>query len=412
MLTYTAPTRPPTRCAGGTPRSTSRASARASSASRARPSRGARSAARSARATGPPAPRRSTSTATSPTPSSATRPRPATRTSSATSASSCSWRPRGSGARSAITTPQGRFRIDGVTGPDEYSAIADNNVYTNLMAQRNLRAAAEAVARHPRGAAALGADLEEAAAWRDAAEADGDPLGRGARGPPAVRGLHPPPVWDFEHTRPEQYPLLLHFPYFDLYRNRSSSRPTSCWRCTLRRCVHRRGEGEELRLLRSTHRPRLLAVGLHSGRDGRRGRALDSPTTTSREAGADRPRRPRAEHRDGLHIASLAGALVAAVAGFGGMRDYGGKLTFAPRLPDRLERLAFRLLFRGRRLSIEATKRRRPTRCSTGRRSRSPTTARRSPSRRGSRDGGDPGCGGRGPDANPAQGACACTPWR
>src|SRR6185437_3125207 len=35
----------------------------------------------------------------------------------------------------------GRFRIDGVTGPDEYSAIADNNAYTNLMAQLNLRAA-------------------------------------------------------------------------------------------------------------------------------------------------------------------------------------------------------------------------------------------------------------------------------
>src|SRR5262249_10234296 len=39
---------------------------------------------------------------------------------------------------------QGRFRIDGVTGPDEYSAIADNNVYTNLLAQRNLREAADA----------------------------------------------------------------------------------------------------------------------------------------------------------------------------------------------------------------------------------------------------------------------------
>ena len=37
----------------------------------------------------------------------------------------------------------GRFRIDGVTGPDEYCALADNNVYTNLMAQRNLRAAAD-----------------------------------------------------------------------------------------------------------------------------------------------------------------------------------------------------------------------------------------------------------------------------
>ena len=44
----------------------------------------------------------------------------------------------------------GNFRIDGVTGPDEYSAIADNNVFTNLMAERNLRIAADAVARQPR----------------------------------------------------------------------------------------------------------------------------------------------------------------------------------------------------------------------------------------------------------------------
>jgi alpha,alpha-trehalose phosphorylase len=44
------------------------------------------------------------------------------------------------------------------------------------------------------------------------------------------------------------------------------------------------------------------------------------------------------------------------VAGFGGMRDHGGELTFAPRLPGRLERLAFRLVFRGRRLKVEVTK--------------------------------------------------------
>ena len=65
-----------------------------------------------------------------------------------TAASSCSSRPRGCGARSATTTRQAAFRIDGVTGPDEYSAIADNNVYTNLMAQRNLRDAAAAAERH------------------------------------------------------------------------------------------------------------------------------------------------------------------------------------------------------------------------------------------------------------------------
>ena len=59
---------------------------------------------------------------------------------------------------------------------------------------------------------------------------------------------------------------------------------------------------------------------------------------------------------DGVHIASLAGAWIAAVAGFGGMRDHDGRLTFAPRLPARLGRLVFRLLFRGRCLKVEATK--------------------------------------------------------
>jgi alpha,alpha-trehalose phosphorylase len=65
----------------------------------------------------------------------------------------------------------GGFRIDGVTGPDEYSAIADNNVYTNLMAQKNLRAAADAAWRHPERARELGVGPEEVTAWRDAARA-------------------------------------------------------------------------------------------------------------------------------------------------------------------------------------------------------------------------------------------------
>jgi alpha,alpha-trehalose phosphorylase len=59
---------------------------------------------------------------------------------------------------------------------------------------------------------------------------------------------------------------------------------------------------------------------------------------------------------DGLHIASLSGSWIAAVAGLGGMRDLDGALSFAPRLPARLERLAFRLLFRGRSLKVEATR--------------------------------------------------------
>src|SRR5207237_6466057 len=61
----------------------------------------------------------------------------------------------------------GRFRIDGVTGPDEYSAIADNNVYTNLMAARNLKAAADAIERRPELAPTLGVEDEDDAGWRE-----------------------------------------------------------------------------------------------------------------------------------------------------------------------------------------------------------------------------------------------------
>src|SRR5207248_3363363 len=46
--------------------------------------------------------------------------------------------------------------------------------------------------------------------------------------------------------------------------------------------------------------------------------------------------------RDGVHIASLAGSAIAAMAGFGGRRDHGDMLRFMPRLPETLERLAFK----------------------------------------------------------------------
>jgi alpha,alpha-trehalose phosphorylase len=59
--------------------------------------------------------------------------------------------------------------------------------------------------------------------------------------------------------------------------------------------------------------------------------------------------------RDGLHIASLAGAWIVAVAGFGGMRDHDGKLSFAPRLPKQLTRLAFGICFHDQRLRVEVT---------------------------------------------------------
>jgi alpha,alpha-trehalose phosphorylase len=252
---------------------------------------------------------------------------------------------------------RGRFRIDGVTGPDEYNALADNNVYTNLMAQQNLRAAADAVARHPRHAADLGADFEEAAAWRDAAEDMVVPWDDRLGVHPQSEGFTDHEVWDFAGTRPDQYPLLLHFPYVELYRKQVVKQ------ADLVLALHARGDAfsaeEKARDFAYyealTVRDSSLSASTQAVIAAEVGH-LELAYDYFAEAALVDLHDLAGNVHNGVHVASLAGAWTAAVAGFGGMRDYGGELTFAPRLPARLGRLAFRLMFRGRRLTVEVTK--------------------------------------------------------
>jgi alpha,alpha-trehalose phosphorylase len=252
---------------------------------------------------------------------------------------------------------EGRFRIDGVTGPDEYSALHDNNVFTNLLAQRNLIAAADGVARLPDTAAELDADLEEAASWRDAANDMVVPWDEALGVHPQHEGFTEHQVWDFAGTKPDQYPLLLHFPYFELYRKQVIKQ------ADLVLAMHWRGDAfsaeqkarnfayyEPLTVRDSSLSASTQAV--VAAEVGHIELAYDYFAEAALMDLHD------IEHntRDGVHIASLAGAWLAAVAGFGGMRDHEGHLSFAPRLPARLERLAFGLMFRGRLLKVEATK--------------------------------------------------------
>jgi alpha,alpha-trehalose phosphorylase len=249
---------------------------------------------------------------------------------------------------------EGRFRIDGVTGPDEYSAIADNNVYTNLMAQRNLRAAVDAVQRNGDRAAELGVDSEESADWRDAADAMLIPYDQARDVHPQAESFTQHQVWDFASTAPEQYPLLLHFPYFDLYRKQVVKQ------ADLVLALHLRGDAfdaeEKARDFeyyeRLTVRDSSLSACTQAVLAAEVGHLQLAYDYFGEAALIDLD---DIEHntRDGVHIASLAGAWIAAVAGFGGMRDHDGKLSFSPRLPEVIGRLTFRIGFQGRRLLVE-----------------------------------------------------------
>jgi alpha,alpha-trehalose phosphorylase len=248
-----------------------------------------------------------------------------------------------------------RFRIDGVTGPDEYSAIADNNVYTNLMAQHNLRAAADAVERHPDRAQDLGVGSEEAAAWRDAAQAMLVPYDEALGVHPQAERFTEHAVWDFGRTDPDQYPLMMHFHYFDLYRKQVIKQADLVLALYLRgdafspEAKARNFEYYEALTVRDSSLSAFVqaVVAAEVGH-------LELAYDYFGEAALLDLGDLHNNTRDGVHLASLAGAWIAAVAGFGGMRDHGGSLSFAPRLPQQLSRLAFRLLFRGRRIKVEA----------------------------------------------------------
>src|SRR5207248_799764 len=229
---------------------------------------------------------------------------------------------------------EGNFRIDGVTGPDEYSATADNNDSATLLAVRNLRAAADAVARHPRHAAALGADLEEAASWRDAAGAMVIPWDDALGVHPQSEGFTSHQRWDFEATEPEHYPLLLHYPYFDLYRKQVVKQADLV--LALHACGDAFSDEEKARDFAYyeaiTVRDSSLSACTQAVIAAEVGH-LELAYDYFGEAALMDLRDLEHNTRDGLHIASLAGAWLAAVGGFGGMRDHGGSLSFAPRLP-------------------------------------------------------------------------------
>ena len=250
--------------------------------------------------------------------------------------------------------PSGQFRIDGVTGPDEYNALSDCNVYTNLMAQRNLRTAGNAAQRHPEKAKALAVDEAEIKRWYMAAEKMYIPYDKRIGVTPQAEAFTDLQAWDFAHTPPENYPLFLHYPYFDLYRKQAIKQADLVLAMLL--CSDAFTAEQKARNFAYyeplTVRDSSLSACIQSIIAAEVGQMQLAYDYLGEAALMDLD---NLEHnvQDGVHIASLAGSWMALVMGFGGMRMQGNVLSFAPRLPRQITRLAFRLRFRGRCLHVE-----------------------------------------------------------
>ena len=161
-------------------------------------------------------------------------------------------------------------------------------------------------------------------------------------------------VWDFAATPPDKYPLLLHAPYFDLYRKQVVKQADLV--LALFACGDEFTPEEKVRDFEYyealTVRDSSLSACAQAIVAAETGH-LDLAYDYLGEAAFVDLHDLNDNTRDGLHMASLAGCWLALVCGFGGFRDHGGRMAFAPRLPEPIGRMRFRLSFRGRCLVVD-----------------------------------------------------------
>ena len=248
----------------------------------------------------------------------------------------------------------GVWHLDGVTGPDEYTAVVRDNVFTNLMAAHNLRTAADACNRNAETAYEMGVSTEETAAWRNAADSAhspyDDPLGVHQQ----CEGFTRLREWDF--TDDTVYPLLLHQPYVRLYPSQVIKQADLV--LAMQWQSHAFTDAQKARNVdyyeRRTVRDSSLSACTQAVMCAEVGH-LELAHDYTQEAALIDLRDLHHNTRDGLHMASLAGTWTALVAGFGGLRDDEHILSLDPALPDEISRLKFGLHWRKYRLTADVS---------------------------------------------------------
>ncbi|MBO0692297.1 MAG: beta-phosphoglucomutase family hydrolase [Acidimicrobiaceae bacterium] len=256
----------------------------------------------------------------------------------------------------------GRFVIHKVTGPDEYTTVVDNNLFTNLMAAENLRLAADYVelvrtespSDYRRLVERTGLIDDEQATWRRAAELIYVPYDKAA-------GVHlqddrflDQAPWDFTGTPPEHYPLLLHYHPLVIYRHQVIKQADVVLATVM--LPERFSSGERRRIfdyydpLTTGDSSLSECIQAIAAADAGKYRSAEEYLV---DAAAVDLADTAGNLRDGVHVASAGGTWMAAAYGFAGYRWRSGMIEFAPILPTRASRLCVPLLLRGSLLEVD-----------------------------------------------------------
>ncbi|MGH8158742.1 MAG: beta-phosphoglucomutase [Rhodanobacter sp.] len=255
----------------------------------------------------------------------------------------------------------GAFCINDVTGPDEYTALVDNNYYTNRMAQEHLRYAVEVVRELAGSAPAIFAALQqklecserEIADWSRAADAMYLPYDERLGIVAQDDTFLDKPRWDFAGTPPEKYPLLMHHHPLTLYRHQVCKQADALLALVLAgdnvdRATKRRSFDyyEAITVHDSTLSASTFAV--LAAEIGHAEKAHDYFMKALRVDLDDL----HANTSHGAHMAAMAGSWLALAWGFGGLRMADGGIGFDPSLPPAWRGYRFSVAWKNRSITV------------------------------------------------------------
>ncbi|MEH7222269.1 glycosyl hydrolase family 65 protein [Bacillus sp. JJ1566] len=253
----------------------------------------------------------------------------------------------------------GEFRIDDVTGPDEYTCIVNNNYYTNAMAKHNLLWAAKAYellkenGSLQKVATKISLSKEEVAEWEEAGKKMHLPYDEILKINAQDDTFLKKGIWDLENTPKENFPLLLHYHPLTLYRYQVCKQADTVLAHFLLE------DYESLETIKNsyeyyekitTHDSSLsyCVFSIMAAKLGYKEKAYDYFIKTAR-LDLDNT---HGNTKDGLHFANMGGTWLSIVYGFAGLRVKESGISFAPTLPEQWTSLQFKIQYQGNQINV------------------------------------------------------------
>lgn len=260
---------------------------------------------------------------------------------------------------------QGRFCIDCVTGPDEYTAMVNNNFYTNVMARENLWNAVKFAGYYKEKdlkgyqhlCEKIGFQEEELEGFQKAADQMYIPYSEERKIHMQDDTFLSKKVLDLTAIPEENHPLLTHYHPLFIYRHQVCKQAdlilAEFYLPQYFDAEDKKRDYDYYEKV-TTHDSSLSAsvFSIMAADNGNKEKAYQYFIQTVRTDLDDNQRNTK----DGLHMANMAGAWACIVYGFGGMKILDGELTLKPIVPDQWKGYEFSVLYLGRRIGVKVTK--------------------------------------------------------